>query len=185
MVPEFFKYNSVLSIPLFGLIALFLIRRAPNFSFTKHTVSKSVLFLERSTHAVMFRLNFLIKGLLDLGFVLFLIQFFKMSYSSPAAWSLIVSAVLFGSLAYFTEGRHTVMHRIVVYSSGVLWALGQLYVAQLTRNLFFIQFTNVAVVVPIILAFGYMFAKKTNVFVQILCMTIWYIWLVLLVFRFL
>ena len=185
VVPEFFKYNSVLSIPLFALVALLLIRNAPNFSFSKHTVSKSVLFLDQSTHALIFRLNFLIKGLLDLGFVLYLLYFFKISLNSAPALCLILSALLFGSLAYFVEGTHSIVHKIVTYSSGVLWALGQLYFGQLTGDAFFRHFTNIMVAIPIILAFGFMFAKKTNVIVQALCMAIWYIWLVVFVFNYL
>jgi len=186
IVPEFFKYNSVLSIPLFSIIALSLIRNIPDFSFSKHTVSKSVIFLNNHpTQALLFRFNFLLKGLLDIGFVLYLIHFFKLSFNSSLAWCLILSACLFGSLAYFTEGDYSTIHRIVAYSSGVLWAISELYLARATGNTFFIQGTNIASVVVIILAFGFMFAKKTNAFVQILCMSIWYIWLVLFVFRYL
>jgi hypothetical protein len=184
-VPEVFKYNSVLSIPLFSLIALLLVRKAPDFSFSKHTVSKSVLFLNHPTQALLFRFNFLLKGLLDLGFVFYLLYFFKTSLNSLPAWCLILSALLFGSLAYFVEGSHTVAHRIVTYGSGVLWAYGQLYFGYLTGDTFFRQFTNIMVTIPIILAFGFMFAKKTNVIIQALCMAMWYIWLVVFVFKYL
>jgi hypothetical protein len=185
MVPEFFKYNSILSIPLFSLIALLLIRKAPDFSFSKHTVSKSILFFDHSNHAFIFRCNFLLKGLLDLGFVWYLIHFFTLSLNSPLAWCLSLSALFFGSLAYFIEGTYTVMHRIVAYSSGVLWAISELYLAHLTGNSVFIQLTYIVVTIPMALTFGFKLAKKTNVLVQALCMALWYIWLVVFVFTYL
>jgi hypothetical protein len=185
MVPEIFKYNSVLSIPLFSVVALFLIRRTPNFSFSKHTVSKTVLFLNHSTHALIFRLNFVIKGILDLGFVWYLIRCYNLSFNSPLSWCLTLSAFLFGLLAYFVEGAHTRMHRIVAYSSGVLWAISEVYLALLTDDAFFIQLTAVSVAVVVCLTFGFKFAKKTNVFVQAFCMIVWYMWLILFVFRYL
>lgn len=184
-VPEIFKYGSILSIPLFSIIALLLIKKVPDFSFSKHTVSKSVFFFARPTHSLIFRLNFVIKMLLDLGFVWFVLKHFKISFSSPLACFLILSALLFGSLAYFIEGKYPVTHKIIAYGSGVFWAMGQLYLAQLTGNTFFIQLTNIMVAVPIILAFSFMFAKKTNAFVQVFCMSIWYIWLLIFVFQYL
>ena len=183
--PDVFKYGSLVSIPLFSIIALSLIRGASHFSFRKHTVSKSVNYLKHPIHMIVFRMNFIIKALLDFGFILYVLNHFKISLASPFIWSLIVSALLFGSLAYFIEGKHTVLHQIIIYSSGVLWAVGQLYIARLTGDGFFIQLTNIMVIVPIIIAFGFMFANKTNVFVQALCMSIWYIWLLIFVFGYL
>jgi len=184
-IPEIFKYNSIISIPLFSIISLFLIRKAPDFSFRKHTVSMSILLFNRPTQTLIFRLNFVIKGLLDLGFVWFILHYFKISFESPTAWVLILSALLFGSLAYFIEGKYTITHKVIAYSSGVFWAIGQIHLAKLIGDVSFIQLTNIAVVIPLVLAFGFMFVKKTNVFIQVLCMSMWYIWLVLFVFTYL
>jgi hypothetical protein len=184
-IPEIFKYNTLISVPLFAIISLWLIQRVPDFSFSQHTVSKSVLLFKNSKQELIFRLNFLIKALLDLGFVWYLIHYFKLSIFSPLPLLLIPSALLFGSLAYFVEGKQTLIHQINAMGSGVLWALGQFCLSRSIGNTFFIQFTNVMVTIPILLAFGFMFAKKTNVFVQILCMSFWYIWLFVLVFRYL
>jgi hypothetical protein len=60
-IPEIFKYNGIISVPLFTIIALLLIRKAPEFSFSKSTVSKSIFHLTKKTHRIIFRLNFLLK----------------------------------------------------------------------------------------------------------------------------
>ena len=183
--PEIFKYNSLISVPLFSIIAFLLIKKKSNFSFSQHTVSKTIFFLKNRTHRIIFRFNFLLKALLDLGFVWYVIFYFKISYESPVFWSLILSSILFGSLSYFFEGKYPIIHKIIVYSSGVFWAFSQIYLSFLTKDVIFIQLTSIMTAVVMILTFGFMFAKKTNVFVQALCMLILYSWLVIFIFKYL
>jgi len=184
-IPEIFKYNSLLSIPLFSIINLFLIRKAPDFSFHNHTVSKTINFLNRPTQAIIFRFNFILKALLDLGFVLYILNQFRISFGSPIALTLILSAFLFGTLACFVEGKHTTWHQIVVYTSSVLWAIGQICVARLIGNSAFILFTIIFGPFPVIVALGFCSQKKLNVFIQAVCMSMWYIWLIVFVFKYL
>jgi hypothetical protein len=186
-MPELFKYNTLISIPLFSVIALWLIRKAPDFSFTRYTVSKSIFFLKDTKQGILFRLNFVLKAALDLGFAWYILYFFKISFYSPLSALLISSALLFGILAYFTESRNSLLHNIIAYTSGIFWAAGQVYLAYLIGNSAFRLFTYVMVIFPVIFPFGYMIARKTdvNVFVQITCMSVWYIWLVRLVFQYL
>jgi len=184
-VPDFFKYNSLISVPLFSIIALLLIRKTKDFSFYKHTVSKSINFLHHPFYAIIFRLNFIIKALLDLGFAFYVINHFQISLKSPISWALIISALLFGSLAYFIEGKHTTSHRIITYISGVLWAVDQIFIVRLINNTAFLIFTIIIIPIPLILAFLFLFTKKTNVILQGICMLIWQIWLILFVFQYL
>ena len=115
-VPEIFKYNSVISVPLFTIIALLLIKRAPEFSFLKSTVSKSIFHLRGKTYRIIFRLNFILKSLLDFGFALYLMNRFEISPKSFLGFFLILSFIFFGLLAYFIESKHSVIHKILVYS---------------------------------------------------------------------
>ncbi|MBP9814477.1 hypothetical protein KBC80_04790 [Candidatus Woesebacteria bacterium] len=134
---------------------------------------------------VVFRLNFIIKAFLDFGFALFILNHFKVSFGSFISLMLFSSAVLFGTLAYFVEGKYTTSHKIATYTGGVLWAIGQFAVVRLIGDTGFTIFSTIFLFIPILLAFGYLFAKKTNVVVQAVCMSIWYIWLLVLVFRYL
>ncbi len=184
-VQEIFKYSSLISVPLFSVVALLITRNVQEYSFNKHTISKSILFLTHPTKVVIFRLNFLLKAILDLSFALFVINHFKISIWSFTSLMLISSAVLFGTLAYFVEGKHSISHKIITYTSGVLWMLGELAVVRLIGDGVFTIITTILLSIPIVLAFGFLFAKKTNVVVQAICMFIWYIWLLIFVFRYL
>ncbi|KKP32433.1 MAG: hypothetical protein UR23_C0060G0003 [Candidatus Roizmanbacteria bacterium GW2011_GWA2_32_13] len=149
---EIFKYNSILSIPLFTVIALF---------------------------------NFILKSLLDFGFALYVINRFNIPYYSLLGFSLILSFIFFGFLAYFIEDKYSVIHKIFTYSSGVFWAVSQILLAQLTKDLVFITFTNVLTFIVLFLTLGFLFVKKTNVIVQAVCMFLLYSWIVIFVFRYL
>ena len=184
-IPEIFKYNSIISTPLFTIIALVLIKRTIGFSFSKSTVSKSIFHLKGWTNRVIFRLNFILKSLLDFGFALFLINKFSITYYSPLGLSLILAFIFFGLLAYFIEGKYSVMHKILVYSGGIFWAVSQILLAQLTRDSLFILFTNALTFIVLGLTLGFFFIKKTNVIVQAVCIFLLYYWLILFVFRYL
>lgn len=183
--PEIFKYNSIISVPLFSIIALLLIKKTQGFSFSKSTVSKSIFLLNQKNHRIIFRLNFFIKALLDFGFALFLMNRLNISLNSILGLSLLLPSLFFGSLAYFIEGKYSVLHKIFTYSSGIFWAVSQLLLSQLTGDSVFILFTNILTFVVIFLTFGSLFTKKTNVIVQAVCIFLLYCWLILFVFRYL
>lgn len=184
-IPEFFKYGTLISIPLFSLIALLLVRKSPDYSFQTHTVSKSIYVLRHRTQRIIFRLNFILKGLLDLGFALYVLNYFRLPLESITFFSLLVSAILFGSLAYFTEGKHSLSHKIATYTGGVFLVIGQISLAGVIGDRNFLLFSIVFVSVPLVLAFLFLFTKRTNVVVQTVCMAIWYIWYIALVARYL
>jgi len=182
---EIFKYFSLISLPLFLVIALLLIKKIPDFSFKKHTISKTALFLKIPYHMLIFRVNFILKSILDLGFSWYLIHRLKIAYNSPLFLLLIFCPIIFALLAIYLVGKHTLEHRIIIYGFGVLWSLVQVFLAQMTGNNLFIFLTYFLSLSALIIAFGFLFIKKTNVFVQILCIIIFYVWLILYVFWFL
>jgi len=63
-IPELFKYSSLLSFPLFAIVALVLVRKTTDYSFHTHTISKSIHFLNNPLQLVVFRLNFIVKAVL-------------------------------------------------------------------------------------------------------------------------
>src|SRR3989344_918398 len=185
ITPLFFKYNSLISTPLFSIIVLSLIKKVPDFSFKKHTVSKSVYFFNKPFHNFLFRFNFIIKALLDLGFAWYVLYHFHISQFSLKSMLIIASAILFGSLAYFVEGKYSLVHKIFTYTGGTLWFLGYLMISFLTGNNLFIYFSLILLSIPLILAYGFLFASKTNVFIQAICIGIWYLWITVFVFHYL
>ena len=185
ILPAIFKYNAILSLPLFAIIAFFLIRQAPTFSLSVQTISKALPFLERSSLRWIFRLNFILKALLDIGFVWYVLSFFEIPYSSPLAWMLPISSVLFGSLAYFTDDAYAVLHKIIIYTYGVLCATSYIYLARITDDRYFVLATYMVGAITSALAFYFLLVRKTNVYVQVVCTTILYIWLLFFVIRYL
>jgi hypothetical protein len=105
-------------------------------------------------------------------------------FSSLTFFSILY-ALFFGLLAFYTEENNSVIHRVLVYGLGVFWMIVQVLCALLTKNSLFIVFTNLNILITILLAFGALFSKKTNVLIQIICVSIIYFWYLIYVFNFL
>ncbi|MCR4329572.1 MAG: hypothetical protein NUV65_03425 [Candidatus Roizmanbacteria bacterium] len=183
--PEIFKYTGLISTPLFSLVALLLIKKTRGFTFSKSTISKSILLLEKSTHRAIFQLNFLVKAALDLGFLWYLMYCLQIPVISFLGLTLILSVFFFGLLAYFTEGKYRIPHLVLVYSYGSLWGIDQVLLALLTKDTLFIVCTSLISATSIVIAFWYLFMKKLNVFVQILCVSLLYFWQIVFILEYL
>ena len=162
MIPEIFKYNSVISVPLFSLIAVWLIYHSEGFLWKRHTVSETILLVSHKKYQTIFRYIFLIKAVLDLGFFWFLFSHFHISLQSPIAWIFIAEAVLFGLLAYVTEGPQVVLHKIISHGSSMTWAICELYLASLTKNPIFLWFTYGVVLSTVFAALFFEYTKKDD-----------------------
>ncbi|MCR4313219.1 MAG: hypothetical protein NUV58_03155 [Candidatus Roizmanbacteria bacterium] len=184
-IPDIFKFFSLISAPLFGVIALSIVKNTLDFSLSKHTISKSVYFIKHPIKIFMFRLNFIIKAVLDIGFILYLASHLKLSLYSPIPTLMILSAILFGSLSYFIMGKYTTVHRIIVFTYGIMMGLAGIWLAQMTGNINFVRLTVLLVILSNFLMISFFLAKRINVFIQVICMSLLYSWLLLLVFRYL
>lgn len=184
-IPEIFKFFSLISAPLFAAIALSVVKNTPDFSLSKHTISKSVYFIKHPAMMFVFRSNFIIKAVLDLGFIFYLVSHLRMPLYSPIPTLMIVCAILFGSLSYFIMGRFTTVHRVIVFTYGILMGLSGIWLAQMTGNINFVRLTVLLVILSNFLMISFFLAKKINVFIQVICMSLLYSWLLLLVFRYL
>jgi hypothetical protein len=185
--PEIFKYGGLISVPLFGVIAYWLICQIPTFDLRKLTISRSILFLHGRFHRSLFRLNFISKALLDLGFAIYVLDRFNLTDGSPVYWSLIVYSVLFASLSLFIEGKYWFIHLILVYSSGLLWAFSQIFLSYLTNDNNFLVLTVILTTVVVTLPLGYVLTRKTNInaYVQVVCISLLYVWMLVFAFRYL
>lgn len=183
--PEFLKYLSIISLPLFAVIGFWIIKQSPNFSFKKGTFSESITSIEKPSHRLIFQLNFILKAVLDLGFAWYVIQSFGLSGNSSVARFLLIQNILFASLAYYVEGKYAVAHRVIIYTVGVCWLITQALLAQLTNDTNFILFTDISIVTVSLLAYSMLFARKTNSIIQIICMAIFYAWLIIFVYNYL
>lgn len=182
---ELFKYGTLISFPLFGLIALLFISKVVKFSVFNNTFSQTILFLEHPISILIYRFNFLFKSTLDALFAIYVFGKFSISLFSFPATIILLAAVLFGMLALFTENKHKKLHSITVYSSGVLWAIGEIYLSQLTGDNAFKYFTYIITTIPLVLAFLFLAAKRTNVVIQIICYLIMYSWHIVFVIYYL
>lgn len=179
------KYGSIISVPLFSVIALSLIKVTKGYSFTRSTISRSILHLENSRTRLVFRLNFVVKSLLDFGFALYALNFFNIKTNSFWFWPWITSALLFGSLAYFVEGTHHRNHKIITYTSGALWILGTIYFAFFVGDFYFKLGTIIVMALVSILTFGASCLKKTNVVLQAMCVILMYGWVISFIVQYL
>lgn len=179
------KYGGLISAPLFSSIALILISKTKNFSFSSSTISKSIHLLEKSIYRTIFKINFIIKSLLDLGFSIYVIKYFKISAFSFLGLCLILEPIFFGLLAYFTEKKNSFIHGIFIYGSISFFLIYQVLLSLLINNLIFIIYTITQASISLFIAFGSLFIKKTNVYIQIICVLISYIWMLIFVFKYL
>lgn len=179
------KYFSLISVPLFGIISFVLIRQVSDFSLTEHTISKTIRFLHHPKQLMLFRLNFLLKTILDGGFVWYVSNYFHLPWYAPVVLMMSIAVMLFGALAYITDDAHVTLHYLLVYGAGALWMFSQLLLAYMIGDTWFITATLILAVVPVLVAFGFLVAKKTNALVQIGCMAMIYSWHALFVFRYL
>lgn len=184
-IPEVFKFGTVLSYPIFGLIALILISKTSNYSIKRHTISKSINYLNNPALKLTFRFNFILKALLDLGFSLYTLTFLNFSLISPIGITILLSILFFGSLAYFIEGKYSVIHNVLIYSYMTLWVVGHIGIAFSIGNISFIIFTLIFLLTPLIIGFWSLYNKSTNVLIQALDLIFVYIWLILFVFKYL
>lgn len=185
LIPDFFKYGSLISMPLFAVMTLFLISRTCGFSFLRHTVSKSVLFLKNPKDVLLFRLSFLIKALFDLGFALFLLDHFQIYVFSALGMSLILMPMFFASLAWLTELNYHGAHVASAYASGICWVMAMISFSALVGNQIFLIATCLLGIFIAMISFGFFLARRVNVLVQMFCTVMLYIWCVYFVFWYL
>ncbi|KKP87230.1 MAG: hypothetical protein UR89_C0004G0019 [Candidatus Roizmanbacteria bacterium GW2011_GWA2_35_8] len=181
----FLKYGGIISVPLFSLIALILISKTNNFSFSSSTVSKSIHLLEKSSYKTLFKINFLLKSFLDLCFSLYVINYLRISLLSFLGLSLIFEPIFFGLLAYYTEKKNSFLHGVFIYGSVFFFLIYQVLLSLLIKNQIFIIYTCIQAILSFFIAFGSLFYKRTNVYIQIICVSVSYVWMLIFVFNYL
>lgn len=184
-IPEVFKFGTVLSYPIFTIIALILIRKTSNFSVKKQTVSKSINYLNNSFLKLIFRFNFILKAILDLGFTLYTLTYLNFSLISPIGFIILLSVLFFGALAYFIEGKYSVIHNVLIYSYMTLWVVGHIFIAFSIGNISFTIFTLIFLITPLMIGFWSLYNKTTSVLIQALDLFFVYSWLIVFVFKYL
>ena len=184
IIPDIFKYNLILSVPIFLANTYLLLSKTKGFSYSKLTVSRSI-YLFNPAQRIVFRLNFVVKALVDFGFIWYLAKALSLSITSPLIILWIVIVSLFGSFAYFTDERGRGTHELMVYTWIALWLFVEFLSSLHTQNFIFIWITSGIVILQSVLAFGSRIRNKTNAIIQIICVLTLYVWLVVFVFVFL
>lgn len=180
---EVLKYGSIISIPLFGIILIFLLKDTDGYTLKNQTISRAILFLSKSKNKTIFRLNFLIKGLLDLGFAIFVIN--RLNIQIIPASLILLSALIFSSLGYFTEAKSHSKHELATYTSGLFWLVGYFLIVQNIHDLLFTKATALIFSGVTLLTFGSMLQKRTNAFIQIICGSAMYLWMLYFIINYL
>jgi ABC-type proline/glycine betaine transport system permease subunit len=98
---------------------------------------------------------------------------------------IITSIFLFGALAYFIEGKYTIIHNILIYGYMTLWVIGQILIAYSIGNIGFTVFTFIFLLTPLIIGFWSLYKRTTSVLIQALDLFFVYSWLIVFVFRYL
>ena len=185
-IPEILKYFGILSYPLFSVVALLLTSGKNNYSLHTQTISKSILHLDKKIDRLIFRSNFLVKMFLDLGFYYYMVSQLHFGNISLISFTLTLSALSFGLMAYFVEGiRYKKIHLFLAYGGGIFWTLGIVFLSMKMGDNNFVIYSTATAIVALAIAFGFLFAKKTNVHVQTLIYIIMYVWTIIFTLKFL
>lgn len=179
-IPALFKYNSLISVPVFMTVLFLLLHKTKAFSYRQLTVSKSIHLLAPAQRA-LFRFNFVAKAFIDAGFVWYIATTLGLSLFSPLIILWTAAIVGFGLFAYFTDERGRLVHEIVIYGWIAWWLILEYVSALYTQNLWFTQVTLAIVLFQAVLAFGLRILKKTNAIIQFICVFTLYIWLMMFV----
>lgn len=180
-----FKYASLLSVPMLGLGIMALAHNSRNFIPHRHTLSKTILLLKNTRHIALFKALFFGKAVLDFCFLFYVGQYFKLSWYDPAMFTMFFAIASFGTLGYFVEGDYSKVHTPIAYLSGTLWAVCQFFLAQLTGDPAFILFTNIFTTVGLCISYMFYFLRRLNIYVQILCFSFPYIWMLVFTLKYL
>ena len=143
------------------------------------------LVLEKSSYKTLFKINFLLKSFLDLGFSLYVINYLRISLLSFLGLSLIFEPIFFGLLAYYTEKKNSFLHGVFIYGSVFFFLIYQVLLSLLIKNQIFIIYTCIQAILSFFIAFGSLFYKRTNVYIQIICVSVSYVWMLIFVFNYL
>ena len=173
---DFIKYFGLLGWAIFIVINIASLKMTQGFSPTTHTLSKSILIISNKTHELVFRMSFLIKALLDVLFSFYIAKILSVSFISLVPILFAVAAVLFGSLAFFVEGKQTIIHRINVYVSGTILCIAQIVAAVMIGNITFLNITIIVSTIALLIAFWSLYRNKTNFLVQLACAVLLIVW---------
>lgn len=184
-MPFVFKYFGIISLPLFLVIAFWCIRQTEGHQLHKHSISKSILFLKNPFYRLIFRLNFVLKSLLDFLFLLYIKDHLQLSFTSPAIITLGIAIALFALLSLVIEGSTHALHLIIIYAAGVIWAISNILMALYIAVNWFTLVTYVMASIPWIIGFGALFLRRITVYVQLVCIVFIYSWTMLFVLKFL
>ena len=179
------KYLSIISVPLFSFISLLLILSSARFNYSELTFSRSVYLFTSSWQRIIFRFNFVVKAILDLGFIFYALNVLKIPLHSLTAWLWITSIILFGFIGVFLEDKSRIKHYIVVYGFALCYSLSEIAIAVHLHNNIFITLTLIGVIIQLGITVIYGLLRKTNTIVQIACMLLVYMWVIMLVHEFL
>jgi hypothetical protein len=180
---DLLKYSGIISSPLVAILVLVLITNMPGYSVFRNTLSQSILFIKSNHKLLLFRFIFIIKGILDLTFSAYLIYKSNIDIFSITGIILLIYPVIFTVGGFITEADSSELHNKIIYFSGLLWLVGNLLLSIQMHDKLLIFGLLIVFIIVLLISYIYNKRKKLNYIAQSFCMTIIWLWILLLTIR--
>lgn len=180
---EIFKYFEFISLPILGGFTFILFRRLKNYDLFSNSLSMSIHFIEDNFTKFIFFSIFFLKSLFGFLFSLYIINHFHLGFNSLYFLIAVLNATFFLFAIYFTEKRSRKIHRIFVYTSGLLWIVSLILIANIIQS----QFLQIIgfILIFIIISSAFLFSlftkgKRINFIYQAIVIIIIWIYITLI-----
>lgn len=185
---EILKFSALVSIPVFASIffaVYFQVKRSKQiseyersnkpYSLGQNTISQLVFYIDDWKFLNFYKLNFVLKGIFDLIFAVYVYTTLQFEYSILFLILATLSALSFASIGHFTEKDFYKKHFLVTYLSGGTWLIAQLL---LVFNAVPSLLITAIIIFSLVTITTIVSAKtdKTNAFVQGFCVVLMGIW---------
>ena len=179
-----FKYNAILSMVFFLMSTFYLGIQTKNYNFTDYTISQMSYFLDKNQLSI-FNLLFFIKSFLDLSFAYYVFKFFNLRIKTFPAVILLVAILSFGLFGFFPTNKFPLIHLIIFMNTFFSWTFSQYFLAKLTRDEGFINFSKNLILIQSIVANIFLFLNYFNAISETVYFLLIFLWLTIFIGRYL
>ncbi len=182
MYYEVFKYFSILSFPIFGIIAFLIIYKTKLFTLVRTvTLSQTIFHIKDRKVLFIYKLNFFIKAILDILFTIYLYTKLDIIGFNVMFIIALLSPILFALIAIFTEDKYYKTHYLVTYTSGLLGMISACYITYILKIPIVTISTIVVILATIFVSIYYQLSNRLNFYIQFLTVSLMWILIIVLV----
>lgn len=181
---KIFKYNVILSMIFFLLSTFYLGFQIKDYSFTEHTISSMVRFLDER-HLSFFNSLFFIKCFLDLSFTYYVFKYYQLHLKTLTAIIWLAAVLSFGLFGFFPTDQFHMIHLGIAVVAFISWTFSQYALAKLTHDEDFVQFSKKLILVESVIGNIFLFFNYFNAVSEtIYCLSI-FLWLTIFIEKYL